>query len=44
LTPTGNIGFISDDLARFGFDFEAESDHDDHPNSPYGLLTLIGES
>lgn len=43
LTPTGNLGFIGDDLARFGFEFEAESDSN-YPNSPYGLLTLMGES
>ena len=44
LTPTGSLGFISDDLGRFGFEFEAESDLTIHPDSPYGLLTLIGES
>lgn len=44
LTPTGSLGFISEELGRFGFEFEAESDLSNHPNSPYGLLTLIGES
>ncbi len=44
LTPTGSLGFISEDLGRFGFEFEAESDIVKRPNSPYGLLTLIGES
>jgi len=44
LTPTGSLGFISDDLGRFGFEFESESDLTIHPDSPYGLLTLIGES
>ena len=44
LTPTGSLGFISDDLGRFGFEFESESDLIVHPDSPYGLLTLIGES
>jgi len=44
LTPTGNLGFISDDIGRFGFEFDSESDSAVHPDSPYGLLTLIGES
>jgi len=44
LTPTGSLGFISEDLGRFGFEFESESDLTVHPDSPYGLLTLIGES
>jgi len=44
LTPTGSLGFIGEDLGRFGFEFEAESDIANYPASPYGLLTLIGES
>ena len=44
LSPTGNLAFIGDEIGRFGFEFEAESDISGHPKSPYGLLTLIGES
>jgi len=44
LSPTGNLGLISDELGKIGFEFEAETDIDTHPVSPYGLLTLIGES
>jgi hypothetical protein len=44
LSPTGNLGMISDDVNRFGFEFETESDAANHPESPYGKLTLIGES
>jgi len=44
LSPTGNLGLIGEDLGKFGFEFEAESDITAHPYSPYGLLTLVGES
>ena len=44
LSPTGNLGLISDDIGKFGFEFEAESDEINHPDSPYGLLSLMDES
>ena len=43
LSPKGSLGFISDDLGKYGFDFEAQQDDTD-VDFPYGKLTLIGES
>jgi len=43
LSPKGSLGLISDDLVKYGFDFEAQKDESE-PDFPYGKLTLIEES
>ena len=43
LSPKGSLGLISDDLMKYGFDFEAQNDESE-PDFPYGKLTLIEES
>jgi hypothetical protein len=44
LTPKGSLGLISDDWGKYGFNFAALSDADNHPDTPYGDLTLMHES
>jgi hypothetical protein len=44
LTPKGNLGLISDDWGKYGFNFAVEDDTANHPTSPYGLLTLMHQS
>lgn len=43
LSPKGSLGLISDDLGKYGFDFEAQNNEND-VDFPYGKLTLIEES
>jgi len=43
LSPKGSLALISDDLMKYGFDFEAQNDSSE-PDFPYGKLTLIEES
>ena len=45
IKPTGEQGFIQDaDWGTMGFEFTAQSDEVNHPNEPYAIITLIGES
>ena len=43
LQPKGSLGLISEDLMKYGFDFDAQKDDTD-VDFPYGKLTLIEES
>jgi hypothetical protein len=44
LFPSGDLGMISDDYGQIPFEFTVEADTVGHANSPYGLITPIGES
>jgi hypothetical protein len=44
LFPKGDLGLISTDWGKFGFDFTVQKDEGDHPESPWGELTLLDES
>lgn len=44
LRATSEVNFISSDLATISFEFSVQNDEENHPNDPYGRITLIGES
>ena len=44
LFPSGDLTFIGDDWGQIPFEFTVVADTVGHPNSPYGLITPIGES
>jgi hypothetical protein len=44
LKPSSEVAFISDALGVVDFEFTIQSDAANHPESPYGRITLIGES
>jgi hypothetical protein len=41
LMPSGEIGFISEDWAKFQLQFEVAKDEAGHPSSPYFTITYL---
>jgi hypothetical protein len=44
LKAVSEVNFISAELATVDFEFTVQNDEANHPDSPYGRITLIGES
>ncbi|MCK9597689.1 MAG: hypothetical protein M0R06_01535 [Sphaerochaeta sp.] len=44
LKTTTELGLISDDWGKIDFEFTVQNDAANHPTSPYGLMTPLGES
>jgi len=44
LKPTSDVNLVSAELASIDFELTVQNDEANHPASPYGRITLIGES
>ncbi|MCJ7663033.1 MAG: hypothetical protein MUO24_02195 [Desulfobacterales bacterium] len=44
LKPASDVNFVSGELATIDFELTCQNDEANHPDSPYGRITLIGES
>jgi hypothetical protein len=44
LKPVSEVNFISGEIGTVDFEFTVQDDAANHPDSPYGRITLIGES